>query len=160
MEHASHLFRAVGILVLGLAGYLLGRPYLVPVSFGTEGFYRYDSIAEHASRPTVHGGPESCEECHIDEYEAWDYGKHRPISCEVCHGPVAPHADKKDKIADMPVHKTPDLCMNCHRKMTARPADFPQVEFLPHLKEAGFQYSGEIPPDACISCHRPHEANK
>lgn len=159
MTHSKHLWRAVLILVLLAAGYLLGRPALVPNSFGVKGYYRYDTLQEVRGQPVVYGGVESCVECHEDQVELRAEGMHKAVSCDVCHGPAAPHAKGEDKTADMPIDRTYELCLTCHRKLPARAKEHAQIVFKEHIKDA-IEPGEEVPLDLCISCHDPHEADK
>ncbi len=81
-------------------------------------------------------------------------GAHAVVRCELCHGPVTLHAnlDEGEKIADMPVRRSRELCELCHRELDARPAGFAQVDVREHLTEMG----GELTADACFDCHDPH----
>ena len=60
--------------------------------------------------------------------------------------------EEGEKIADMPVRRTRELCELCHRRLDARPAGFAQVDVREHVTEMG----GEFTDDACSQCHEPH----
>ncbi len=92
MEHTKHLWRALGILVVVAVSGVVIRHFAIPDSFGEAGSYRYDALAEIASKPVVHGNDISCRECHADMAETKAAGKHAPVRCEVCHAPVTTHA--------------------------------------------------------------------
>ena len=57
-----------------------------------------------------------------------------------------------EKIADMPIRRSRELCELCHRWLAARPATFPQVDVREHVTEMG----GEFTSEACFDCHDPH----
>ncbi|MHC4607872.1 MAG: cytochrome c3 family protein [Planctomycetota bacterium] len=156
MEHSKHIWRAVGILLLLLVAFIAVRQFLIPASFGAEGFYRYDSIGEFMSQPVIHGGKESCKDCHKEEYGEVQKGKHAKVSCEVCHGPLAPHVKDGKKAADMSKDASSRLCAYCHRKLVARPAEFPQVDYRKHLEEEGLPVGAKISAGVCAKCHEAH----
>jgi hypothetical protein len=138
------------------------RHLLVPSTFGDRGFYRAASLSEHMSMPLVHGLPTSCAGCHQDQQEAIENGTHASVSCEVCHAPLALHAnpaeDPTGKFADMPMDRTYRSCAYCHMKVLARPNDFPQIDFEEHLITVGaIEPPQKIPARACLYvCHTPH----
>jgi hypothetical protein len=57
-----------------------------------------------------------------------------------------------ERFAAMPVQRTATLCVSCHQRLAARPADFPQIRPQEHVTEMG----GEGGPEACFDCHDPH----
>ncbi|MHC4303958.1 MAG: cytochrome C [Planctomycetota bacterium] len=149
MEHSKHIIRAVLLLVLVAVVFVVVRHFLIPKSFGQYGHFRGDNIAEIAAKSPVHGGRESCVECHADEVDYVSEEEHGSISCEVCHAPVAAHAAAGEKIADMPVHRTTALCSWCHQRLDARPDTFPQINFVEHVTDKG----GEFNEGICWECH-------
>lgn len=153
IAHAKHVVRAALILVLFLVGLLLGRSAFVPASWGEYGSFRASAVPELMAKPVIHGGRASCERCHVGEYETVTGGGHAHVQCEICHAPVSVHAPGDEKIADMPIHRTAELCLGCHQRLEARPASFPQIEPVAHVGEQG----GEPGPAACFDCHDPHE---
>ncbi|MBI2434443.1 MAG: cytochrome C [Candidatus Hydrogenedentes bacterium] len=157
MEHTKHLWRAFLILlVLGVAGIFV-RHFLIPESFGEQGFYRYTSLGEFKEKPVIHGAVGSCTSCHQEIADTKTAGKHASVSCEVCHAPESVHAAGGQKIADMPTNPSHTLCATCHQFLEARPKEFPQVDVTQHLIDLGVMAKGEAIPDgACIVCHQPH----
>ena len=153
MEHSKHIIRAVLLLVVIAIVFVVTRHFLIPESFGDYGHFRADSVVEFAAKSPVHGGSESCAECHADEVSFVAEEEHRSISCEVCHAPVATHAAAGEKIADMPVHRTTALCGWCHQRLAARPTTFPQVTFVEHVTDKG----GELSEGICLECHDAHD---
>jgi len=161
MQHTKHLWRA-GLLVIAFGlSLLFGRHFLIPASFGAEGYYRADSRAELMALPLVHGGTRSCAECHEKEQAEHDSSKHAGVSCEVCHAPLADHASGGKKTAVMPSSLSQRLCNLCHLKLVARPAAFPQIVPQDHLIATGALEPGEAVPDrACGPCHGTHKPDQ
>ena len=165
MQHTKHLWRAGLLVVAFVASLLVGRHYVVPETFGDEGYYRAASRLEFMALPVVHGGPGACKDCHAKEQEAHDGGKHAKVACEVCHAPVTDHVRDGKKIEGeenkMPANPSQRLCGLCHLKMTARPKAFPQVVPQEHLvKEEAIEPGEPVPDRSCILCHPPHRPNK
>ena len=135
--HSKHLWRAMLILLVGGIGFVVARQLVIPKTFGATGHYRHDSLEEYRELPAQHGGAESCRRCHKEEkYTAAAIGKHAAVSCEVCHGPVALHADGQKKIAD--ARKTPlgdapsyRMCLICHQDLPSRPKTQPMAAAAP-----------------------------
>lgn len=157
MEHTKHIWRAVFLLIGAVIVAVVARHFMIPRSFGDKGFYRYDSLGEHRSKPPIHGAVDACGACHQPAFDAKKTGKHVSVSCEVCHGPLSDHVKDNAKIAKAPVDKSYTLCLRCHEKLKARPETFPQVEPTEHLIAEGAIATGEpIPEEACIACHDVH----
>ena len=154
LVHAKHVFRAAILLLVVVIAMVLGRSLFVPPTWGEFGWYRGSAVAEHQAKPVRHGGDESCATCHDVEYADHAAGVHAAVQCELCHGPVALHVDLEEGelLAEMPVRRNRELCELCHRKLEARPADFPQIEVREHLVSNG----AELTSDACFDCHDPH----
>jgi hypothetical protein len=78
--------------------------------------------------------------------------EHRTLNCEACHGPLADHARGDEKIGDAVVmDKSNWQCMNCHRKLISRPADFPQ------FTEEVEKHRDIEEQTLCMKCHDPHD---
>jgi hypothetical protein len=152
--HTKHVFRAAILLLAVIGALLLGRSLFVPDTWGEYGWYRGASVDEHRARPVRHLGDATCAMCHDAESAVHSDGVHSVVRCELCHGPVTLHAnlEEGEKIADMPVRRTRELCELCHRELDARPAGFTQVDVREHVTEMG----GEFTADACFECHEPH----
>ncbi|MHC4429080.1 MAG: cytochrome C [Planctomycetota bacterium] len=153
MEHSKHIIRAVLLLIAIAVVFVVVRHFLIPESYGEFGQYRFDSVAEFAARSPAHGGRGACAECHSDEADWVSEEEHRSISCEACHAPQATHAVGGEKIADMPVHRTTELCAWCHQQLTARPKTFPQVILVEHVTAKGATLTDGI----CLECHDAHD---
>lgn len=152
--HTKHVFRAAILLLAVVTLLLLGRSFFVPDTWGESGWYRGAAVDDHRAKPVRHLGDATCAMCH--DVEAADHadGVHAVVRCELCHGPAVLHADieEGEKIADMPVRRSRELCELCHRELDARPAGFPQIDVREHLSDQG----GDLTPDACFECHDPH----
>ena len=64
------------VLVIVLIVLVLSRGLFVPKSWGQYGWYRGDAVEEHREKPVVHGGDQSCRECHEDQYDLREEGGH------------------------------------------------------------------------------------
>jgi hypothetical protein len=140
----EHLIRLAVVMVIALVAFVLLRAAVVPRSFGEYGHYRGAAIAEAAARPISYAGRGVCESCHTDVADQKKLGKHAPLACETCHGPLARHADDPSSVTP-PKLDTAVVCARCHEANSAKPKDFPQVVTADH--------SGGI---ACDTCHQPH----
>ena len=140
---AVHLYRLASVFVAGFVLLLLLRAFFVPKSFGQYGHFRGDAIQEIAAKPVVYAGHQTCEGCHTDVLDVKKDGKHAPVACESCHGPLANHAD--DPSIQPQKLDTAGLCVRCHEANSAKPKKFPQV--------ASKEHSSGLP---CETCHQPH----
>lgn len=152
MEHAKHIIRAVLLVVVIAVTFALVRHAMIPESYGTYGPYRADSLNEFAAQEAKHGALGSCNDCHDDQAEKLAEGKHGSVSCEVCHGPLAVHVKGDERIAEMPVRRSIELCAWCHERLIARPVDFQQVVIEDHVAEKG----EEMREAVCLECHDAH----
>lgn len=140
----EHIFRlilvAAGIVIV----YFGMRYFFVPPSFGVYGHYRADSLKDFGRLPVKHAGSDACLTCHPDIVNTKTLSRHKPLSCEVCHGPLAAHI--KDPMQVKPTKPNDDKrCLFCHTRLVSRPWNFPQVDPPAHAKGI-----------ACLTCHRPH----
>lgn len=156
MEHTKHIWRVIFILLFLLVGFVAGRDFLIPESFGKFAHYRADSLQEYMALPVMHGGRTSCRDCHQAQYETTTAGKHAQLNCEVCHGPLATHVEGGVKIAAMPKLASWKLCEYCHQSLSARPDVIKQVVFAKHLEDQGLEPGTEPTGKVCFSCHKPH----
>ena len=152
LRHTKHVFRVGLLLFVAIVGLILGRSLFVPDTFGQHGFYRGANVAEQMDYTPRHGGHASCQVCHEEEAEEHADGGHRTVACESCHAPLILHARDGEKIADMPVRRSEELCLLCHQQLKARRADFPQIQPRQHLEEN----DGTPGPESCFECHEPH----
>jgi len=157
MEHTKHMWRAVLVLIVIAVAAVVARHFLIPESFGAQGFYRFDSLGEYMAKPAVHGDVAACHTCHQPVYDIAQTGKHATVSCEVCHGPLSAHVKDTEKSADALINRSNGTCVQCHEKLRARPEEFPQLELTEHLESSGVISPGEpIPEEVCIACHDAH----
>jgi hypothetical protein len=135
--------------------YLIMRSSMVPPSFGTHGYYRYESVREQMDRHLVHGRHTSCKDCHAPISEKKAVGKHSLVSCEACHAPLRVHVTRNKKTGTMPIYRSYHLCAYCHEYLVARPAEFPQVILKKHVRDKGSRFSETV----CLDCHNPYTAS-
>ncbi|TNF47724.1 hypothetical protein EP232_03165 [bacterium] len=167
MEHTKHLWRAVLIWVIITIGYLLGRGFLVPDTFGEYGYYRGANLEEQMNiRVPKHGvGSESCAPCHDERVSEMAETPHRVINCETCHGPLRTHVEydsieafiedpgQFERTAEMEIHSAQELCIKCHDYQLAKPKDYTTIVVVEHLEERDM----ELGPYVCLECHDPHD---
>lgn len=166
----DHVLRLTVILALvGTMGFTV-RQMLVPESFGEAGHYRLNSLWEIMEQEPLFQGKESCRECHEDILDLHQKDIHFGVSCEDCHGPGKRHVKHHQEVAlmaleddemapvapddaVMPQEYTLEGCLYCHRKLNARPRDFPQIVQSEHYRFLKVTKANT----PCIECHNPHE---
>ncbi len=162
MEHSKHIIRAVLLLVLVAAVFVVGRDLAIPKDFGSHGThnrFRLGSVAEYREQQPKHGAPGACAgacHAHDDQVATVTGGKHASVCCEVCHEPLGDHVKAGAKTADMPVQRSHTLCGWCHQRLAARPAKFPQVVLAEHVTEKGEEMSENV----CLECHNAHNPSE
>ncbi|MBN2172637.1 MAG: NapC/NirT family cytochrome c [Bacteroidales bacterium] len=133
------------LFILFILAFLIIRHFLVPDSFGQNGHYRAESLEENADHPIFYAGKAVCIECHDDIAALLDSDAHSGLSCEVCHGPGALHADDFEIKLEKP--GTREFCGSCHQIHPARRIEvINQVDIKEHHLER----------KNCIDCHNPH----
>jgi hypothetical protein len=143
-DNGNHLLRVAALFLVGVVLFLGMRHWFVPKDFGVYGHYRAGALTDARARPIAFAGQKSCGECHTDVVELRKTSRHSPVSCEVCHGPLATHASGDDTATP----KRPDgrtACITCHQKNVSKPAWFPQVVVADHAGD-----------NKCSECHQPH----
>lgn len=161
MRNSIHVWRIVVLLVLVTALGVVAQRTLRPESFGQAGHYRFDSLAEIVSQQHTLQGKEVCGECHDDILAVHGKDIHVHVECEVCHGAGDRHIrfftdddpGVTEQEAKMPKEYNLEGCLFCHRKLKARPSDFPQVDPEEHYRFLHVTDMGT----RCIECHSPHE---
>jgi len=126
--------------------FLVARHFLIPESFGKYGHYRGNSLDEIAALPAHYAGKTVCIDCHDTEAALLASDAHSGLSCEVCHGPGAKHADDADnnKLEKPGTRKD---CGKCHSINPARRTEvITQIDIKTH----------NIARENCIDCHNPH----
>ena len=157
MKESKHVIRVFLLLILATVGFAIVRAaylkiVLEPDEYGKFGPYRYANVKTQMDIEPQHYGAEACGECHDDYYGEWKDAAHSSVNCENCHAPYMIHVRDGDRYAAMPVVKSYELCMRCHRQIEARRDSFPQQEIVRHLSEYG-----EAPSETvCFKCHDPH----
>ena len=146
----SHLYRLGLVLITGIILFMMIMITQSPASWNYEVWYRGDAQAEIALLPIVHGGNESCVECHQDANEEMSEFTHRQLNCEGCHGPLTLHVRDGEKFADA-VGKSDWQCLSCHAQQISLPTDHPQ-------------FPGDVPKHEdikkdtlCVKCHDAHD---
>jgi hypothetical protein len=160
MEHTKHIIRAVLLVVLAVVVFVVVRHFAIPETFGTQGHYRYENVAEHAAKAPVHGPVGACADCHDEEAAAVADGKHSSVPCAVCHAALSlsedPHVRDGEMVGSMPVHRDFTLCRRCHERLVSRPPDFPQVVLPDHVVDGGMKLTGAV----CLECHNAHNPSE
>ncbi len=144
IAEARHLVLLGLVFLAAIAAFLLVRRAVVPEGFGEYGHYRPGALNDNRMHPLAFAGRAECATCHPNVVSAKSAGKHRPVSCEACHGPLARHATDPDAVRPLKIASV-TLCVRCHERDSAKPMQFPQVASAGHS-------GGE----ACVSCHQPH----
>lgn len=157
----SHVVRIFLIIViLGVVGFV-ARQIALPESFGLHGHYRWEANNENRALPLINQNSNTCRTCHNGIYQLHEKDAHYNVPCVDCHGAgnlhVAYHKDSLGTVtkeqAVMPKEFKLEGCLFCHRKLKARPSDFPQIDQTEH-----FKFLNVTNPDTkCIDCHSPHE---
>jgi hypothetical protein len=141
----------VGVLVVVLAVGLFAASAVFAIVYDEYGFHPAENARSWAALTPQYADSSACQRCHETEYAPWRAGKHAPVICEACHGPLAQHAATAPETApagSLGLPRAPDgLCVTCHEKAAARPATFPQVDLATHYALA-----------PCLGCHDPHVA--
>ncbi|MHC5115213.1 MAG: hypothetical protein ACYTGP_12385 [Planctomycetota bacterium] len=161
MNHQSHVRRVLVLLAAGIVTAFTAQRLMRPASFGVFGPYRADSLLEIVRREPVHLGRDACVACHAPIHDVHQKDVHRDVQCEVCHGPGNLHAahhragGEEDVPAEarMPTEYTLEGCLFCHRKLSARPTTFGQIDPREHY---AFLHVTD-PATRCVECHSPHE---
>ena len=142
----DQVIRLAVVLAVAVVLLVVARDRFVPESFGEEGHYRADAVDVVAAQPVRYAGAQVCVECHDREGEVKSRSFHRPVSCEVCHGPAAAHADDYESQQPRVPRERGAECPSCHEYLSSRPTGFPQIIERLHN-----------PLQACIQCHDPHD---
>ena len=125
---------------------LVVRSMLIPETFGVDGHYRAAAIDANVQQELHYGGWQLCVECHDDVGEVKQASYHRSVSCEVCHGPSALHAEDFEAQTPVIPRSRGEGCLFCHAYLPSRPTGFPQIIETVHN-----------PLRPCLDCHDPHD---
>ena len=141
----QQLIRLAGVFTLGGGAFLGARHYLIPATFGDDGHYRAAAVAAVVNRTVKFAGRAECVDCHDDVSASARVGNHRGVSCEVCHGPAAVHAESGGDSATTHKVQPREFCVVCHAYDASRPTGFPEIDPVEHN-----------PQKICTKCHDPH----
>lgn len=142
----SQLKSLLPLLVVFILIFLIARHFLVPESFGKYGHYRANAMDEIGALPIHYAGKEECAACHDKEAAQLSSDVHAGLSCEVCHGPGAKHADDPET-NKLIKPGTREDCGKCHNINPARRIEvIDQIDIKTHHLEK----------ENCIDCHNPH----
>jgi hypothetical protein len=161
-KNKSHIFVIFSVIViLAIIGLLIGR-LLQPKSFGEYGHYRWNAVEEIQKQEIINQKSNTCEECHKSIFNLHEKDAHYNVPCIDCHGAANLHVafykgDSTGLITKEKAYLEKDYklegCLYCHRKLKARPSDFPQIDQQEHYKFLNVT----DPKTKCIECHSPHE---
>ena len=137
----------LGVLALvAISVTLYARHRFVPATFGETGHYRAAAVNAVASTKVKYAGAAQCGECHDDIAAKKAASYHRTLSCEICHGPAAGHAEDPESQKPFIPRERGAACLYCHEYLPSRPTGFPQIIERLHN-----------PVKPCIECHNPHD---
>lgn len=153
MKHTKHYWRASFLIIGAFLAFLIVRAFLIPASFGKYGFYRADNVQEQMNKPVSFAKRGTCGNCHDKIVQVHTKAKHQSVQCQNCHAPLVLHVKNDDFVGEMPIKRSPKMCLRCHRKLPSRPLDFPQIDSKDHLGVA----EQLLPIGECIKCHHPHD---
>ena len=146
----SHLYQLGIVLVASVIGFIVVKSFAMPRSWNYEVWYRQDALGDMEHLPLIHGGNESCIECHEEEYNDATSYEHKTLNCEGCHGPLTFHVRDGEKIANA-TGKSNWQCLNCHEEEISRPKDHPQ--FPGDVR----RHEDLLEDSSCVRCHDPHD---
>lgn len=163
MKDKKHIITVFGILLVVVVIAIFVDRMLQPKSYNKFGHYRWDAVGELQSQKIINQNIKTCAECHKNIYQLHEKDAHYSVPCVDCHGAGNLHVafHRKDSTskgitkeqAVMEKEFKLEGCLYCHRKLKARPSDFPQVDQKEHYK-----FLNVTNPDTkCIDCHSPHE---
>lgn len=137
----------LGVLgLVAIAVMLYARHRFVPATFGETGHYRGAAVSAVAAGKIRYAGAAQCAECHDDIAAKKAGSYHRTLSCEICHGPAAGHAEDPESQKPVIPRERGAACLYCHEYLPSRPTGFPQIIERLHN-----------PVKPCIECHNPHD---
>lgn len=153
MRHSKHYWRAFLIIIGGLMTFLIVRAILFPASFGEFGPYRGANVEEQMDKAASFASPGACKDCHANVDAIHRENSHKSVGCQNCHAPLIVHVKDGSVVGDMPINRSPQLCLRCHRKLPSRPTTFPQIATKEHLQ----RNEDDLEDGACTVCHAPHK---
>ncbi|MBI2917426.1 MAG: hypothetical protein HYY01_05455 [Chloroflexi bacterium] len=141
----THFIRAAALLGMLVLAFLLFRSPPSTNLLARSGFFQVNNQAANevkwASLPVGLLQPSTCQDCHQQEYRAWEKSAHQSVSCVSCHGPAREHVEDGARLA---VDQSREFCELCHAQQVSRPSKFPQIDPDSH--------GGQT---TCVTCHDP-----
>ena len=162
MKDKLHIIVLFSILIVFFFAGLIIRSALRPESHGKYGNYRWDANNEIRSQKLLNQNSDVCGECHSEISHLKQKDAHYNVPCVDCHGAGNVHVAyyKGDSLKGITKEKAflqkeynLEGCLYCHRKLKARPSDFPQIDQVEHYT---FLKVHDL-KTKCIECHSPHE---
>jgi hypothetical protein len=162
LKDKKHIILIFSIILFCLIAGLIIRKALQPDSYGMYGNYRFDANYEIQQQPVLNQNSKTCSECHENISQLHLKDAHYSVPCVDCHGAGNLHVafykgDSLNGITKQQAYLQKEYnlegCLYCHRKLKARPSDFPQINHEEHYKFLNVTN----PKTKCIECHNPHE---
>jgi hypothetical protein len=158
-----HIIIIFAIVVVLIIIGVFGVRIFQPKSYGEHGHYRWDAVTEIQTQEIINQDIKTCGECHNDIYQLHEKDAHYNVPCVDCHGAGNLHVayfrggDSAKNITKEQAYLEKEYklegCLYCHRKLKAKPSDYPQINQEEHYK---FLHVTDI-NTKCIECHSPHE---
>jgi len=107
-------------------------------------------------------GSDHCRQCHKNETRFWEYGPHRVVACEQCHGPGGEHVSCVDNSRPKMSLGSAHLCLSCHRDSAEPSVNVVSRirSFEDHLRnleeEHRIKLDRKKSGTGCVFCHDPH----
>lgn len=158
----QHIITIFSLLLFILIVGLIVRKQMQPVSYGESGNYRWDANYEIMQQEALNQNSNVCGECHTEIFNLNQKDAHYNVPCVDCHGTGNVHVNyyKGDSLKGISkesaiLKKEYNLegCLYCHRKLKAKPVDFPQID---HNEHYNFLKVNDL-KTKCIECHNPHQ---
>jgi hypothetical protein len=163
MKDKLHIILIFSLTFIVLVILFIVTTFLRPDSFGEHGHYRWDALNDIFASKIVNQNISTCSKCHNDIYQLHQKDAHYNVPCVDCHGAGDLHVaynqqgeeakNITNEQAKLPKEYTLEGCLYCHRKLNAKPSDFPQIDQAEHYK---FLHVKDL-TTKCIECHSPHE---
>lgn len=163
LKDKSHIITVFSIFVIIIITFFIVQWILKPKSFNEHGFFRFDNVKEFQRQQVITQDINICRQCHNDIYQLHEKDAHYTVPCNDCHGAGNLHVAfyRKDEGSENITKEQAYLekeyklegCLFCHRKLKAKPTDYPQIDQSEH-----YSFLHVIKPETkCIECHSPHE---
>ncbi len=176
LRDSRHLWLLAGLLGAAALGMMLLRTVLMPATYGIQGPYRAEALAEIAAQPSLFPADATCHQCHEKVRHERDGTLHEAVRCAHCHGLAVDHVAKARLAAadpsvpippaaewdgnfltriDLYLTKDRSTCLSCHEQVVGMPADFKKIDPAVHLEEQGA--SEPTSRETCFECHGGHD---